>query len=72
MSDFAVGERMVLMTAEQAAAVNECIESLMRANQNERAAKLMNLALAYKFGHDLDPPLPENVVEMHGFSRKVV
>lgn len=63
--------RMVAMTAEQAAEVDRYIEVLMRANYNERAAKMMNLALAYKFAQDVEPPLPDNVVALDSFSRRV-
>jgi len=59
---------MVAMTAEQYAEVERCIEFLMRLNRNERAATMMNLALAYKFAASVEPTLPSNVVE---FSRKV-
>ena len=66
------GDRLVAMTAEQYAEVERCIEALMRANRNERASKLMTLALSYKFAKDVEPALPSNVVAFpQEFSRKV-
>ena len=53
--------RSVLMTAEQAAEIDRYIVLLMRAHHNERAATMMNLALAYKFAAPVEPELPENV-----------
>ena len=64
-------ERTVIMTAEQYAEVERCIEERMRMNKNDRAATLMNLALAYKFARPIEPAPPSNVVEFHGYSRKV-
>lgn len=63
--------RMVAMTAEQAAEVERYIKMLMRGNRNERAARMMELAAAYKFASPLEPVLPDNVVEFGGWSRKV-
>jgi hypothetical protein len=66
------GARQVLMTSEQYDEVNICIEALMRMNRNERASKLMTLALSYKFAKDIEPALPSNVVAFpQEFSRKV-
>ena len=66
------GDRQVLMTAEQYDEVNLCIEALMRMNRNERASKLMTLALSYKFAKDVEPSLPSNVLAFpQEFSRKV-
>lgn len=53
--------RMVWMTEEQDAEINLCIEELMRARLNERAATLMNLALAYKFTPEPPQERPSNV-----------
>jgi hypothetical protein len=64
-------ERGVLMTAEEYAEIETYIRVLMRANKNERAALMMNLALKYKFAKPVDAPLPENVVEIGSYSRKV-
>ena len=63
--------RMVYMTAEQAHEIDRYVEALMRANYNERAVRMMNLALAYKFAPQNEPELPSNVVAMDGYSRKV-
>lgn len=62
---------MVAMTAEQAEEIERYIELLMRARRNERAAQMMNLALAYKFAKQNEPSLPDNVVELGSYSRKV-
>lgn len=63
--------RMVYMTAEQYAEINRLIEMLMRLNRNERASKLMNLALAYKFAKQNEPALPDNVVAFDSYSKRV-
>lgn len=63
--------RMVAMTAEQHAEIERYIELLMRANKNERATKMMNLALAYRFAKPAEPALPDNVVAIDNYSRKV-
>lgn len=62
---------MVSVTAEQCAEIERYIELLMRANLNERAAKMMNLSLAYKFAKSSEPETPSNVVDLHDFSKKV-
>lgn len=62
--------RMVYMTEAQYAEVESLIEALMRAKQTERAALLMNLSLSYRFAAPAEPVLPDNVVELHGYSRK--
>lgn len=62
--------RSVLMTAEQAQEIDRYIELLMRAHKNERATLMMNLALAYKFSPKQPTTWPDNVVELHGFSRR--
>ena len=63
--------RMVYMTAEQAHEIDRYVEALMRANYNERAVTMMNLALAYRFAKANEPELPSNVVAMDTYSRKV-
>jgi hypothetical protein len=64
-------ERAVVMNAEQYAEIERHIEDLMRANRNERAAAMMNLALAWRFAAPIEPPRPSNVVELASYSRKV-
>jgi hypothetical protein len=54
---------MVAMSAEQARILEELGVDLMRA-QDERAMKVLSLSLAYKFARDLEPPLPDNVVDL--------
>ena len=61
------GERMVPMNFEQARILEDLGVDLMRLD-DDRAMKVLGLALAYKFAQDITPPLPSNVVE---FSRKV-
>lgn len=63
--------RMVWMTAEQAREIDRYIEALMRANRNERASVMMNLALAYRFAKQNEPEAPSNVIAMDGYSRRV-
>jgi hypothetical protein len=63
--------RMVAMTAAQAAEIEGYIEVLMRANYTDRAAAMMSLALAYKFAPSTKPALPDNVVSLDTYSRKV-
>jgi hypothetical protein len=66
-----MSERYVLMNAEQAADLDLYILQLMRSGENERASRMMNLTLAFKFAKPAKPPLPENVVEIDKNSRKV-
>ena len=56
--------RMVAMTAEQHEEIEHYIQLLMRGHRNERAASMMNLALAYKFAKKNEPELPSNVVPL--------
>ena len=64
--------RMVPMTQEQYDALDQhIIPSLMRANLDEMAAQMMGLALAFKWAAEPIAPLPENVVELHGYSKRV-
>ena len=63
-------ERPVLMSAEQYEEINRYIELLMRGHKNERAALMMNLALAYKFAKPVEPELPSNVVEFGTYSKR--
>ena len=55
--------RLVAMTAEQYEDVEAYIETLMRAGDNEAAARMMTLALSYRFGKPREPVLPDNVVQ---------
>jgi uncharacterized membrane protein len=63
--------RTVSMNAEQAAILDEVvIPTLMRAKLDDAAAELMALALQWRF----TPPresMPDNVVEIESWSRKV-
>jgi len=61
---------MVLMTEAQYQDIEQFIEQEMRARHHERASRMMNLALGYKFAKPAEPPLPSNVVEMEGWSKK--
>lgn len=63
--------RLVPMTAEQAEELDRCIELLMRANRNERATTLMTLRFAWSAAQPQEKPLPNNVIDMFGYSRKV-
>jgi hypothetical protein len=63
--------RMVAMTAEQFAEVERCVVDLMRANRNARASTMMTLSLAYKFAAPTEPALPDNVVQLDGYSKRV-
>lgn len=54
---------MVAMSDEQARILEEIGVDLMRA-QDGRAMKVLSLSLAYKFARDLEPPLPDNVVDL--------
>jgi hypothetical protein len=56
-----MSERRIVMTSEQYADLELYIVSLMRSGECERAQRMMNLTLAYKFARDLEPPLPQNV-----------
>lgn len=46
--------RLVLMSAEQAAEIERCVEVLIRANLNEQANAMMGVALAYKFARPVE------------------
>lgn len=63
--------RIVLMTAEEHAEVERLIVVLMKANCNERAARLMELSKRYLFAPSGQSALPDNVVELDFHSRKV-
>jgi hypothetical protein len=63
--------RQVTMTLEQAREIDRYIELLMRANRNERAKTMMMLRLQFYDAPVVRAPLPDNVVELHGHSRKV-
>jgi hypothetical protein len=54
-------ERQITMTAEQRDDIEAYIVALMHAGERQRAHRMMNLALSYKFARDLEPPLPPNV-----------
>lgn len=56
---------MVSMNAQQYGEIEQLIYDLMRADETERASRMMSLALAYKFARDVEPALPENVVPLH-------
>lgn len=56
--------RMVSMTAEQHADLEHYIVALMHARENERASRMMNLALAWKFAKPIAGDLPANVVPL--------
>ena len=63
--------RTIAMSSEQAQIIDEVvIPGLMRAGDEQRAAKMMALALAWKFAKRPAPEVPDNVVELHGYSRK--
>jgi hypothetical protein len=64
-------DRTITMNAEQAADLELYILQLMRSGENERASRMMNLTLSWKFAKPAKPPLPENVVEIDKHSRKV-
>ena len=60
------------MTQEQYDDLNDhIIPSLMRAGLNEMASRWMTTALQFKWADEPVDPLPENVVELQGYSRKV-
>ena len=64
--------RMVPMSQEQYDVLNEhIIPSLMRAELTEMASQMMTLALAYKWASEPVVPLPENVVQLEGYSKRV-
>ena len=63
-------ERTVAMSKEQADILEQLGVDLMRVD-DDRAMKVLALSLAYKFAKPLAPPLPDNVVVMDTFSRKV-
>lgn len=63
--------KRVPMTAEQAALLDELvIPMLMRAKLDNEATAMMSLALTYRFLPESDP-LPDNVVELEQWSKKV-
>lgn len=66
-----MSERLVLMTDEEHREIDRCIADLMRAKKNERAARLMQLSSKFRFTKPLEPELPDNVVEIGRWSRKV-
>ena len=64
--------RMVPMSQEQYDVLNEhIIPSLMRADLTEMASHLMTLALAYKWASEPITSLPDNVVALAGYSKRV-
>lgn len=64
--------RTVAMSEEQAQVLDEVvIPALMRSGDDQRASKMMALALAWKFARRTEPQVPDNVVELHGFSKRV-
>ena len=65
-------QRQVWMTREQYDDFNNhLIPSLMRAEMNEMASRLMLLSVQYKWADEPLRELPENVIELHSHSRKV-
>ena len=65
-------QRMVPMSQEQYDARNDhIIPSLMRAELTEMASQMMTLALAYKWADEPVAPLPDNVVALDGYSKRV-
>jgi hypothetical protein len=67
-----MSERMVPMSQAQYDVLDRhIIPSLMRAELTEEASQMMTLALAFKWAGEPVVALPENVVELHGYSRKV-
>lgn len=64
---------MVLMSQAQYDLLNDhIIPSLMRADLTEAASQMMTLALAYKWAAEPIEPLPDNVVALDGYSKRVV
>ena len=64
--------RMVPMSQEQYDVLNEhIIPSLMRADLTEAASQMMTLALSYKWAAEPVAPLPDNVVALDGYSKRV-
>ena len=64
--------RMVPMTQEQYDALNDhVIPSLMRAELTEMATQMMALTLAFKWADEPLEPLPENVIQLDSYSRRV-
>jgi hypothetical protein len=64
--------RMVPMTQAQYDDLNDhIIPSLMRAEMTEMASHMMTLTLAYKWASEPVGELPENVVELHSYAKKV-
>jgi hypothetical protein len=60
------------MSQAQYDALNEhIVPSLMRADLPEMASQMLKLALDFKWAGEPIVALPENVVELHGYSRKV-
>jgi len=65
--------RLVPMSQEQYDVLNDhIIPSLMRADLTEAASQMMTLALAYKWASEPLVPLPDNVVELETYSKRVV
>ena len=64
-----MSERMVAVSAEQAQILEDVGVQMMR-DDDDRAMKVLALSLAYKFGKDIAPPLPDNVVEFESWSRR--
>lgn len=56
-----MSERRITITSEQRDDIELYILSLMRSGERERAHRMMNLSLAYKFAKPLAPELPSNV-----------
>ena len=54
--------RFVTMTAEQAQILEDVGVQMMRVD-DARAMKVLGLSLAYKFAKDIEPALPDNVLE---------
>ena len=68
-----MSERMVPMSQAQYDLLDEhIIPSLMRADLTEAASQMMTLALAYKWAAEPITPLPDNVVALDGYSKRVV
>lgn len=62
-------DRLVAIDAEQAQILEDVGVDLMRTN-DERAMKVLAISLAYKWAAPIEPPLPDNVVTLDGYSRK--
>lgn len=62
--------RTVTITGEQAKILEDVGVDLMR-RSDSRAMKVLSISLAYKWAKPKVPPMPDNVVELRGFSKKV-